>query len=340
MKISLWFAIALLLISCAQESNKLLPEPDKKLEKTKLTSNITFTSKVDILFVVDDSYSMDEHQRNLVKNIDLFVDEMTRNRILDYHVGVLSSSADSWSPGACSHGLLCGERARYVDRTTPNGIDILKENLRIGTGGSATERFFDPVNLALTSTSTASYNAGFYRPDAFLAVVFLTDAEDQSSIGPDDFYQLLLKLKNGDKKKILGYGAIIPTVDPFHCSRDEGRPPTRIERFYDLVGGSYYNLCDPNFGRELAKISGDISAKVGRVVTLDRPPVIDTIKITYGTQLIPNDPILGWTYDPSLNAIILSEQIEWLDQGPNVKLEVSFSEAVYPSPKPPKKPKK
>jgi hypothetical protein len=99
-----------------------------------------------------------------------------------------------------------------------------------------------------------------------------------------------------------------------------------------LIGGNFYNLCDPNFGNELAKISGDISSKVGRVIYLDRPPAVATIHINYGTQIIPNDPLLGWTYDPSLNAIILSENIEWIDQGPNVKLEVNFAEAEYPIP--------
>jgi hypothetical protein len=48
----------------------------------------TWTPKADILFVVDDSLSMDAHQANVTKNIDGFIDAFKKNALLDYHIAV------------------------------------------------------------------------------------------------------------------------------------------------------------------------------------------------------------------------------------------------------------
>jgi len=328
---------SMLLGACAEETNKMLPKPNDQTERRKLATQITYTSKVDILFVVDDSASMSSHQNNLSRNIDIFVNDIVKNRILDYQIGVISSTVYNFQPDPCSNGYLCGT-PRYVDRGTMDAVNRLKRNLLVGISGSGTEQFFDPVLMAIRASSQGSYNFGFYRPDAFLAVVFITDAEDQSSISPSDFYDQLVKLKNGDEKKVLIYGAYIPSSLGNTCARDDvSMLPYRLEQLFSMAKSTIYSLCDPNFGQGLAKISGEISAKVGRFIYLDRPPDVKTIKISYGTQVLPNDPKVGWVYNPELNAIILGEQVQWIDQGPGVQVEVEFDEAQYPTPKPPRK---
>jgi hypothetical protein len=337
-KLILGLFATVLLGACSPPSAKLLPKPLVKIEKQKLATTVSYSSAVDILFVIDDSYSMDAHQRNLARNIDLFVDEITKNQIIDYHIGSLNSSIDTYSRKV-QNGMLNGTRARFVTKKTVDGINILKENLKVGTGGSATEMMFDPVVMALTPPNLTGYNQGFYRPDGTIAVIFITDAEDQSDDmdRPNDFYQFLLGLKNGDKKKVLTYGAFIPTNDTFGCERDEFMTtPLRLEEFFSITGGLYYNLCDPNFGMKLSQISQDISAKVGRKVYLDRPPDLRTLIVRYGTQVLPNDTKTGWTYDPSENALILGSEIVWDSQPSGTSLEVEFDEAQYPIPKPDK----
>ncbi|MFN7453657.1 MAG: hypothetical protein ACK5RO_03255 [Pseudobdellovibrionaceae bacterium] len=327
----------LFLLGCAEDTNKMLPKPDDQTERRKLATQITYTSKVDILFVVDDSGSMSSHQNNLSRNIDIFVNDIVKNRILDYQIGVISSTGDNFQADPCSNGYLCGT-PRFVTRSTVDAINTLRRNLLVGTSGSGTEEFFDPVMMAINSSGQGMYNQGFYRQDAFLAVVFITDAEDQSSISANDFYDQLVKLKNGDDKKVLLYGAYIPSSAGNTCARDDiSMPPRRLEQLFALAKSTTYSLCDPAFGQGLAKISGEISAKVGRFIYLDRPPDIRTIKVTYGTQVLANDPKTGWIYDPELNAIMLGEQIQWIDQGPGIQVEVEFVEAEYPTPKPPRK---
>lgn len=336
-KITKWSALSLfsvVLLACQGESTKLLPKPDPSTQKRKLDANISFSSKVDILFVVDDSGSMDAHQANLIRNTELFVDEIVGNRILDYHIGVLSSTANSiWGSGGskCPDGQLCGRLERFVSRDTIDGVRVLKENFRLGVNGGGDEKFFEPVQLALTPPMVNSSNFGFYRPEATLAVIFITDAEDQSTVAAHEFYNFLVQLKGGDTSKILTYGSYIPPGQG-NCRRDDWTEPVRLADFFSLSKGTAYFLCAPQFGRDLAKISADISAKVGRVILLGRPPFVPSIRVTYGTQVIPNDSRTGWIYDPEKNAIILGNEIEWQDQGPGVSIQVEFSEAVYPAP--------
>lgn len=337
--LGIWIlTIGIGLVSCSPTSPKLLPKPDAPPpEPVKVTSaNVEFDPRVDILFVVDDSGSMGSHQQNLSNNIAAFTAEIQKNKILDYHIGVLTSSMESWWSTSCC-GKLVGN-TKYVERSTPNGMRILAQQLLVGTNGSGTEAFFDPVVAALTPPLVIGDNAGFYRPDAHLAVVFITDAEDQSTTTRTglDFYNFLVNLKKGNKDKVSAYGAFIPTTDTTNCPRDDYyMKPTRIEAFFNLVNGSsskisYFGLCDPQFGIKLATVGSDLELKVGRTLLLDRLPIAETIKVSYGSLsdpkhvLIPNDLRKGWVYNTQQNAIVLGDSIDWAGMPIGLKLEINF----------------
>jgi len=139
------------LAACSPASPKLVEKPMGKFEKVsdKGDTKLIFTPMVDILFVVDDSGSMLPHQLNLSKNIDLYTSELQNNRVLDYRVGVITTSMDFWSPSPGGQGKLVGPPT-VIDRNTPDGIEKLAKNIMVGTNGSGIEQFFEPVRLALT----------------------------------------------------------------------------------------------------------------------------------------------------------------------------------------------
>ena len=330
-------AVCLSAAACDQH-DYLAAVPVQPVDKQKVKGK-TYNPKIDILFVVDNSGSMDSHQTTLSRNIALFTNEIFKSKTLDFHIGVVTSTADGnfgSTPG--TNGILVGN-PNYIDKNTPNGVSLLASDLMVGTMGSGSEMFFDPVVLALSSANTTGPNIGFYRPDAYLAVIFITDAEDQSSRThtPQDFYNSLLALKSGAKEKILSYGAIIPTGDRTGCPRDDGSvTPLRIEKFFQLTGGAlnttYYSLCDPQYGVKLAGVGADIVMKTGRYMFLDRRPIIETIKVTFGTQVVPEDPKVGWSFNPSKNAIELGDGIVWSSQPPNTAVEVTFDPATDDEP--------
>lgn len=335
--------LSLGLAACKEKSPKLLGAPPPGPRKTTGSEIQTLTAKVDILFVIDDSGSMSIHQSNLAANIDKFLVGLQANRFIDYHVGVISTSEEenSWgsagsAPGA---GKLTGT-TRFIDKNTVDGVRILKSNMLIGVSGSGTERMFSPVKLALTAPISTTHNAGFYRPDAFLAVVMITDAEDQSHVdygwpsprdpslvlSPQAFYDFLVDLKKGNKKKVVSYGAIVPLGTPSSaCEWDDyGMPHVRIDEFFRISKGISYSLCDIDYGTKLANIGQDLVGRIGRSILLDRRPNPDTIEVVYGTQILDRDARTGWSFDPEKNTVTFGRDVVWSDQAPGVEVEVKF----------------
>lgn len=325
-----WLATLLLLsAACSPESEKVYLKPVKKNEVvTEKPDAVYFDPTVDILFVVDNSPSMGEHQANLASNISLFTSRFSKNSILDYHIGVVTTDMEGWRAG----GTLVGN-PRVIEKSIPNGDSLLAKNLLVGTSGSSVEQSFEPVIQALSPAMQAGVNRGFYRSSAAFVVIFITDAEDQSRSSAQDLYQFLLKLKGQSARKILSYGVIVPSnVD--NCERDENTKPVRIENFLGMVynggqGQNEFSLCDPDFGSRLAGMAKDIVDLVGRIIYLNRVPDVDSIRVTYGNMELPRDAGKGWMFDPKKNAIVLGDQVDWASQPFGSRVMIDYKTSHY-----------
>lgn len=322
MRLSITLIIVAFTMSCSEESPKKVPMQYVKNEIVKDSggTKMTFNRAVDILFVVDDSGSMNAHQTNLAKNVKLFTQAMVANQILDYHIGVVTSDMDD----PVKSGKLYGQPT-YVTRTTPNGAAILERSLQPGTNGSSEEHEFAPVVAALTSPLTTGYNNGFYRPDAFLVIVILTDEDEQSSMSSKDFYQFLVNLKSGDASKVITYGVYLAPGDP-NC---EYSYQTKLEEFFKIASTQTFGLCDVDFGMKLAALGADLVHRVGTIFYLTRPAQSNTIKVTFGSQVVPNDAKLGWVYDTARNALIFGDDIDLKPEPTGTQIEVNFTAAQY-----------
>ena len=247
-------------------SEKLIPKPKfkKKVFKGDVKGQEFFTPQVDILFVVDDSGSMGTHQTNLANGIRTFVDNLDSNSLLEYHFGVITSSDDFSSTRNSGGGNLAGFPP-FVDKNTPDGLLKLQENLMVGTSGDATEIFLDVIRMAHSPnlTQPGGRNSGFFRRNAYLAIIFLTDSDDQGNMSAQDLHRFLVDTKGGKEDLVLAYGAIIPRGDS--CDRSGEPEPDRIMTFLSLAkGGDYFSLCDLNFGKRLAELANDIVGRVGK----------------------------------------------------------------------------
>lgn len=192
-------------------------------------SQLDFNPQVDILFVTDNSDSMKTAQANLVRNMDKFSDGIVRNKMIDYHIGVVAtwdSSERFITTKKDQYGI--GElrfikdsknqsfNKRFVTRTEK---DLMASTLDIGVapyaeGGPENEEFFSPLIAALDKSGNGQVNDGFFRPDAQLVVIFLTDADDGSaSITPDEVDRRLLDFKGGRKDKYSVYGVLVNAKD-------------------------------------------------------------------------------------------------------------------------------
>ncbi len=324
------------LLSCSPTNPKL----EEKLFGEQVNSKgvtLDFNPKVDILFVVDDSGSMSSYQTQLSKNVEVLLKSIDKNQVIDYHLGVITSNwpQDSWG-GVVNYGgrLVGGTGPHFVDRSTPGGVAMLKQYLVVGTNGSGQEQFFQPIQAALSAPLTTTENAGFLRADASLVIIFLTDTDDQSldpNTGYDfpvaDMYNFLIGLKNGDAKKILPYGVIIPSTvtESRDCSRSGESIPFKLEDLIKRFKGYEYSLCDNNYNANLDFLGKDIVSRISRILYLNRRPVPSTISVKYGSQVIPNDLNKGWTYDPSRNAIVFGQALLESLSGTSSKMDVTYT---------------
>jgi len=192
---------------------------------------------------------------------------------------------------------------------------------------------FAPIVTALSPALTGGKNAGFYRQDAQLAIIIISDAEDQSpkNLGPVETWNFLYNLKNRRADQIIGFGVIVPVLDNRNCNRDDfAMRPYRLEEFLKLIGRgqqNIYNLCDPQFGDNLLAVTDALIKSVANVIYLSRLPVPHTIQVIYGTQVIPSDPINGWSYDPSRNAVVFGKEMKLTDQPAGTKVRVIYDAA-------------
>lgn len=284
---------------------------------------------VDILFVVDSSGSMGSHQTNLIQNIDLFTNVFLLNSKIDYHIGVLTTDmCDDFSPSKYCGGELVSEgKLTFVTRKTQNSSSILKQNLKVGTSGSGTEKVFDPVYTALSKKLNTT-NTGFYRKEATLVTIFVTDAEDQSNqVNAENLRDFLIKLKNGDASKIISLGVIVPSADQT-CPRDAGIGPRDIERFLSFfplyTQTNILNLCSKTYGAELSKMASSIIRQAAKVIYLRQRPILGTLLVKYGQAELPLDYKKGWSYDTYKNAVILGDDIDWKSQPLGSLIKVYF----------------
>ncbi len=167
-------------------------------------------SKIDFVFVVDDSGSMELEQNNLTDNFPDFIsviDGFTTDSgdPLDYRIAVTTSGRDLDyvvdPPKECvpilgcvdlpavpasengDNGAFkqkCDMSRRWIERADSDVSGTFSCAARVGTGGPSIEMPLYTTELALTERVSDGTNQGFLREDALLALVILSDEDDCS----------------------------------------------------------------------------------------------------------------------------------------------------------------
>lgn len=147
---------------------------------------------LDILFVIDNSGSMYDDQEELATNFHLFLEQPQFNDgSTDLHLGVTTTDCD-----AGANGRLVGDPL-VITSDTPNMATEFAGNARVGTSGSSTEKGLLAMELALSPPNVPGVNDVFYRPEAALAVVIVSDEEEGSADTAQHYVDFLHALKGG-----------------------------------------------------------------------------------------------------------------------------------------------
>ncbi len=290
----LLFLVPALLFACAQERIKGTPPPDMQVDSYLQIPS----SKVDVLWVVDDSGSMAPRQENLAKNFQSFIDLFTKGSI-DFRIGVTTTDIFK-TPGS-----LRGS-PKVITPTTPSVLSAFAANIKVGTDGSPYEAgmqaallVLDKYNadnapkLATLETCKQACNKqtdvtacqktcdtktpiDFLRPDAYLYIIFVSDEEDESEKDVRYYWRAFETAKGVGNDGTVTTAAI-KGEDKNTCGANPG---TRYQALSDLTGGEVGSICDASFANTLKKLA---TSAVGlkRKFALSKAPNVATIKVTF-----------------------------------------------------------
>jgi hypothetical protein len=242
---------------------------------------------LDILWVIDDSGSMYPFQQSMSSNIGFFMGAFASSGA-DYRMAVITTGSSAFNT--------------IIDSTHPDAENAIASLIMAGIGGPGIERGIQMAHDALTSGNAAPGGA-FFRQDAKLVIIFLSDEPDQSYGGWYSFVSFFDNLKPlGD---FVPYAVI--GDEPSGCLFNNG-VYTRNAQFgagyWDLVdyyGGSWYSICAQDWGVQLQALANEVTEK--KVFDLDEPdPIETTIEVYVNGQLTTE-----WTYDAALNAVVFND---------------------------------
>ena len=284
MRKGLWM-VAVLAMACGDDPiiapNLDLVGPGEvpNLETPKKTDVIVQVTKpeVDVLWVLDDSCSMIEEQLKLADNFETFINFFLGSG-LDWHIGLVSTDTEDVGKS----GKLQGAGGyRFLDATTALPIDVFRQMTQLGTGGAYTEKGLLAANLALTmpTAQIQQANRGFYRDEAALHIVAISDEDDQSAplINRNEFITFLRDLKE-DEDTPVTFSSIVGPVNGCSSSDGDAVAGTNYIAVTTAVGGLFRSICEDEWAEMLEEL-GLQAAGLRREYFLSEVPVPGSLEV-------------------------------------------------------------
>ena len=324
-------------------------------------------NKVDILWMVDGSGTMANHQNNLATNFGSFISGFVTKKF-DYQMAV--ASTDAWvrehnynmgtctsnpnptgnpntiykSSADCANTLATfGQLTHFRDGDiygavggapgVRSGIYLITSlmspasvmstfstNVKTGIRGDGSrESAFQSLRAVLRRNANGSVGYGgethtalasFRRDDAFLAVIIVSDEEDQGRKQDGSAYANTQAYVDGFVTFMDGYTGSVPgnrtynvssiTIDDINnCSYGLHPQATQGDRYVAIANaanGVVGSICSADFSSKL----DDIASKIVMLSTrfqLSQEPAPGTIFVSVSGVSIPQSASNGWTYE-------------------------------------------
>jgi hypothetical protein len=205
----LLFQISILIMGIGAVACGKLPDYQVMNDQNAFVAEANLNPDVDMLFVIDNSGSMGPDQNNLAAGFSAFISNFT-SKALHYHIGIVSTDTCPMASSTCNLTWWSTSSSHYngiynngmgslltkslispgvprkfldwsmgvdEDDSKTQTINKFTANVALGTNASGSEA---PLQTAASAINQqAGYNAGFFRPGAFTAVIIVSD-EDES----------------------------------------------------------------------------------------------------------------------------------------------------------------
>lgn len=282
-------------VSCGQQDFLLAPA------SVDYQAKVTWNNKVDILWVIDNTPSMNKHQTVLAQRSSEFLQGLL-GRKMDFRIAATTVDMRSGS----TRGAFVGSPS-VITPTTANIYNAFNEKIMIPEEAYDAEQGLAAMKRAFEIRGTT--NAGFFRDDALLVVIVVSNEEDTSPDNAGDYIQFLDTIKPrtpmGDRNWVFHFIGVTGAAGE-NCST-YGNYTEPGFRYMDLVnssGGAKTTICTGDFAAALAGVEKRIYDTASRFY-LDRVPDESTIAVYINSTLIPQDAANGWTYNSADNSIQL-----------------------------------
>ena len=294
--------LLLALLACNENSISRLDQVDEFVQEG--------TEQVDILFVIDDSKSMQSEQEKVAEGFGSFMQAFVSTE-LDFHIGVTTPDMHAINPDA---GLLLGDPP-FVS-ADDEWAQLMTGRFTVGIEGSDKERGLEAAWTLLTSDDPV--NEGFVRDGATLALVFVSDENDCSHEGnlreeaagtacyeyndaliPVSEYIDRFRSLKGSGARVVASGILGPDVQ---AGCEHTWPGHRYSTVVEKLDGYEGDICDANYDEVLDAIGSKIIAPA-TIFPLDELPVEDSLEVEIDGEILERDPDTAWDYDRGDNSV-------------------------------------
>ena len=241
----------------------------------------------DIMFLVDQSCSMDDDQQRLQQNFSYFISNLN-SYTTNWQIMVVNADT-----GCSSSGVLTKNTTNYQQ----------KFNTAVtSAGGYHTESLLTPAAEAVHKAGNSGCNAGFMRQGALLHIIPVSDEPEQSAYtNPGSNWSSLVQDIQNTKgsPSLVKISAIVGDYPGGCASADAG---TGYYEAVNYTGGEFLSICASNWSSYMpllaeASISMD-------TFELTATPVENTIEVRVNGNTVDAS---AWEYDSGSNSVRITQ---------------------------------
>ncbi|MBT3984249.1 MAG: hypothetical protein HOE90_23035, partial [Bacteriovoracaceae bacterium] len=248
------------------------------------------SGKVDILWVVDNSGSMENEQAALSYNFDIFINQFI-DQDIDFQMGITTTDPRRWY-----NGDMVGDPSKlnssYAKSNESSFLRHFKNQIQVGTNGYGEE-----MGLK-TMKSFLEKNSSIFRDDAYLAIVILSDEEEQSSSSANNYVNFLSTLKpNAGMVKV--HSIVTKELN-------NNQWETVGQKYLDVSSAT--NGIQASIKEDFFGILQDMGEKIVTFATsfpLSNTPIESSLEVYINDELQTS----GWSFDASINAVKFDENM-------------------------------
>jgi hypothetical protein len=271
-------------------------------QQAQFDSTIKYNNKVDIVWVVDDSSSMRQHQAKLSLEVSDMVNQLNQLG-MDYRMVVTTTSIGNGFGG----GRYVGS-PQILTSGTPGLVSQLQSRLIPGEMGADREQGILSLQNLLNPSYLEGAGQGFHREESLLLINILSDEDDQTDGTAASVVQSLRnrldQFKRPFRPNVGGWLVNFIGVKDNTCRNGLGQSPIGY-RYLDLViasQGQSFSICQNSLKEAVSRLQ----ARVLEIITdypLASVPNLDTVRVYQNGVPVPRSTTNGWDYIPSLRVI-------------------------------------